>query len=222
MATTAPAGAYQVPRRTTARSQRGEEVVYRDLAANPLPHLTLDAFADTFGARRVPRRRHDRDRRADVQFHASVPAQGVDRPHRVAGKTFRYTEERSRGPGRRQAGDHRAGARRYLQRGLAGRRTRALETYLRGVSTSSASSRSSSSRTASRSAPSSASSRSRQAFGETFASRPDGLTARHCSIARQVVVTWPSLSPPTAGGSNDTIPRTLRRRALIASKGEFQ
>ena len=25
----------------------GEEIVYRDLAANPLPHLTLDAFADT-------------------------------------------------------------------------------------------------------------------------------------------------------------------------------
>ena len=25
----------------------GEQVVYRDLAANPIPHLTLDAFADT-------------------------------------------------------------------------------------------------------------------------------------------------------------------------------
>ena len=29
------------------QSNWGEEVVYRDLAANPLPHLTLDAFADT-------------------------------------------------------------------------------------------------------------------------------------------------------------------------------
>jgi FMN-dependent NADH-azoreductase len=28
-------------------SNWGEEVVYRDLAANPLPHLTLDQFADT-------------------------------------------------------------------------------------------------------------------------------------------------------------------------------
>jgi FMN-dependent NADH-azoreductase len=28
-------------------SQWGEEVVYRDLAANPIPHLTLDQFADT-------------------------------------------------------------------------------------------------------------------------------------------------------------------------------
>jgi len=28
-------------------AQWGEQVVYRDLAANPLPHLTLDAFADT-------------------------------------------------------------------------------------------------------------------------------------------------------------------------------
>ncbi len=25
----------------------GQEVVYRDLAADPLPHLTLEAFADT-------------------------------------------------------------------------------------------------------------------------------------------------------------------------------
>ena len=25
----------------------GQEVIYRDLAANPLPHLTLDSFADT-------------------------------------------------------------------------------------------------------------------------------------------------------------------------------
>ena len=25
----------------------GEQIVYRDLAADPLPHLTLDAFADT-------------------------------------------------------------------------------------------------------------------------------------------------------------------------------
>lgn len=28
-------------------SNWGEQVVYRDLAANPLPHLTLDAFADS-------------------------------------------------------------------------------------------------------------------------------------------------------------------------------
>jgi FMN-dependent NADH-azoreductase len=28
-------------------AQWGESVVYRDLAANPLPHLTLEAFADT-------------------------------------------------------------------------------------------------------------------------------------------------------------------------------
>ena len=29
------------------QSNWGEELVYRDLAANSLPHLTLDAFADT-------------------------------------------------------------------------------------------------------------------------------------------------------------------------------
>ena len=29
------------------RSNWGEDVVYRDLAENPLPHLTLDAFADS-------------------------------------------------------------------------------------------------------------------------------------------------------------------------------
>jgi FMN-dependent NADH-azoreductase len=28
-------------------AQWGEQVVYRDLAANPIPHLTLDQFADT-------------------------------------------------------------------------------------------------------------------------------------------------------------------------------
>jgi FMN-dependent NADH-azoreductase len=28
-------------------AQWGEEVVYRDLASDPLSHLTLDAFADT-------------------------------------------------------------------------------------------------------------------------------------------------------------------------------
>ena len=28
-------------------SQSGEKIVYRDLAADPIPHLTLDQFADT-------------------------------------------------------------------------------------------------------------------------------------------------------------------------------
>ena len=28
-------------------SNWGEQIVYRDLAANPLPHLTLEAFADS-------------------------------------------------------------------------------------------------------------------------------------------------------------------------------
>ncbi len=29
----------------------GDDVVYRDLVSEPLPHLTLDAFADSSGAR---------------------------------------------------------------------------------------------------------------------------------------------------------------------------
>ena len=116
------------------RAQWGEQVVYRDLAADPLPHLTLDAFADTLGARRVPRRGHGRDRRADVQFHAADPAQGVDRPHPRSPARPSATPRTGPRAWPGQARDHRAGARRLLQRGLAGGRARASrDAILRGV-----------------------------------------------------------------------------------------
>jgi FMN-dependent NADH-azoreductase len=73
-------------------AQWGEEVVYRDLAANPLPHLTLDAFADTTVV--------DEFLAADTivigapMYNFGIPSQlkaWFDRIA-IAGTTFRYTE----------------------------------------------------------------------------------------------------------------------------------
>jgi FMN-dependent NADH-azoreductase len=73
-------------------AQWGEEVVYRDLAAEPLPHLTLDAFAD--------RTVLDEFLAADTvvigapMYNFTLPTQlkaWIDRII-VAGTTFRYTE----------------------------------------------------------------------------------------------------------------------------------
>ena len=74
------------------RAQWGEQVVYRDLAANPLPHLTLDAFADTSVL--------DEFLAADTivigapMYNFGIPSQlkaWFDRIA-IAGKTFSYTE----------------------------------------------------------------------------------------------------------------------------------
>jgi FMN-dependent NADH-azoreductase len=74
------------------RSNWGEEVVYRDLAANPLPHLTLDAFADTTAL--------DEFLAADTtvigapMYNFTLPTQlkaWIDRII-IAGVTFRYGE----------------------------------------------------------------------------------------------------------------------------------
>ena len=73
-------------------SQWGEQVVYRDLAANPLPHLTLDAFADTSVL--------DEFVAAETivigapMYNFTLPTQlkaWIDRLA-IAGTTFRYTE----------------------------------------------------------------------------------------------------------------------------------
>ena len=70
----------------------GSRVVYRDLAADPLPHLTLDAYADTSVL--------DEFLAADTvvigapMYNFTLPTQlkaWIDRLA-VAGKTFRYTE----------------------------------------------------------------------------------------------------------------------------------
>jgi FMN-dependent NADH-azoreductase len=114
-------------------AQWGEEVVYRDLAANPLPHLTLDAFADSSVL--------DEFLAADTivigapMYNFSLPTQlkaWIDRLM-VAGKTFRYTENGPEGL---------AGGRRVIiglakggvySGGSPAAALEHLETYLRGV-----------------------------------------------------------------------------------------
>jgi FMN-dependent NADH-azoreductase len=73
------------------RAQGGETVVYRDLTADPLPHLTLDAFADTAAL--------DQFLAADAvvigapMYNFGAPTQlkaWIDRIL-IAGTTFRYT-----------------------------------------------------------------------------------------------------------------------------------
>lgn len=70
----------------------GEQIIYRDLAADPLPHLTLDAFADTSVL--------DEFLAADTivigapMYNFTLPTQlkaWIDRIV-IAGTTFRYTE----------------------------------------------------------------------------------------------------------------------------------
>jgi FMN-dependent NADH-azoreductase len=72
--------------------QWGEKIVYRDLAADPLPHLTLDSFADTSAL--------DEFLAADTvvigapMYNFTLPTQlkaWIDRIV-IAGRTFRYTE----------------------------------------------------------------------------------------------------------------------------------
>lgn len=74
-------------------TQRGEKIVYRDLAASPLPHLTLDAFADSSVL--------DEFLAADTvvvgapMYNFTLPTQlkaWIDRIV-VAGKTFHYTAD---------------------------------------------------------------------------------------------------------------------------------
>jgi FMN-dependent NADH-azoreductase len=116
-----------------ASAQPGAEVAYRDLAADPLPHLTLDAFADSSVL--------DEFLAADTvvigapMYNFTLPTQlksWLDRIL-VAGKTFRYTENGPEGL---------AGGRRVivaLARGgvydanSAAAALEHLETYLRGV-----------------------------------------------------------------------------------------
>lgn len=74
-------------------AEPGQKLVYRDLAANPLPHLTLDAFADSSVL--------DEFLAADTvvigtpMYNFTLPSQlkaWIDRIA-IAGKTFRYTEK---------------------------------------------------------------------------------------------------------------------------------
>ncbi|HET7817548.1 MAG TPA: FMN-dependent NADH-azoreductase [Sphingomicrobium sp.] len=111
----------------------GRQVVYRDLAADPLPHLTLDAFADSSVL--------DEFLAADTvvigapMYNFTVPSQlkaWIDRIL-VAGRTFRYAETGPEGL---------AGGRRVIvalarggsyDQGSPAASLEHLETYLRGV-----------------------------------------------------------------------------------------
>lgn len=115
------------------RAQPGADLVYRDLAADPLPHLTLDAFADSSVLEEFLA--------ADTvvigapMYNFTLPTQLKSWLDRIliAGKTFRYT---ANGP------EGLAGGKRViiaLARGgvydanSAAAALEHLETYLRGV-----------------------------------------------------------------------------------------
>jgi len=113
--------------------QWGEEVVYRDLAADPLAHLTLDAFVDTTVL--------DEFLAADTvvigapMYNFTLPTQlksWIDRIL-VAGKTFRYTENGPEGlaGGKRVIIGLARGGR--YDAGSPAASLEHLESYLRGV-----------------------------------------------------------------------------------------
>lgn len=111
----------------------GEQIVYRDLVANPLPHLTLDAFADTTVL--------DEFLGADTivigapMYNFTLPSQlkaWIDRLA-VAGKTFRYTANGPEGlvKGKRLIVALARGG--IYSEGSPAAAFEHLETYLRGV-----------------------------------------------------------------------------------------
>jgi FMN-dependent NADH-azoreductase len=114
-------------------TQWGEQIVYRDLATDPLSHLTLDAFADTSVL--------DEFLAADTivigapMYNFTLPSQlkaWIDRIL-VAGKTFRYTENGPEGlaTGKRVIIALARGG--IYDIGSPAASLEHLETYLRGV-----------------------------------------------------------------------------------------
>ena len=115
-------------------ARRGSgEVVYRDLAGDPLPHLTLDAFGDT--------RVLDEFLAADAvvigapMYNFTLPSQlkaWIDRIL-VAGATFRYTETGPEGQikGKRVIVALARGG--FYDDGSPAASLEHLESYLRGV-----------------------------------------------------------------------------------------
>lgn len=111
----------------------GGNVVYRDLAADPLPHLTLEAFADTSTL--------DEFLEADTivigapMYNFTLPTQlkaWIDRIV-VAGKTFRYTESGPEGLARGKRVIVALARGGFYNRGSPAAAFEHLETYLRGV-----------------------------------------------------------------------------------------
>ncbi len=114
-------------------AQWGEKVVYRDLAAEPLKHVTLDAFADTSVL--------DEFLAADTvvigapMYNFTLPTQlkaWIDRIV-IAGKTFRYAETGPEGlaKGKRVIIALARGG--IYSEGSPASALEHLETYLRGV-----------------------------------------------------------------------------------------
>jgi FMN-dependent NADH-azoreductase len=114
-------------------AEPGTALIYRDLAAEPLPHLTLDAFADTSVL--------DEFLAADTivigapMYNFTLPSQlkaWIDRIL-VAGRTFRYTENGPEGLARGKrviVGLARGG---FYDANSPAASLEHLETYLRGV-----------------------------------------------------------------------------------------
>jgi FMN-dependent NADH-azoreductase len=111
----------------------GDDVAYRDLAGDPLPHLTLDAFADTAVL--------DEFMAADAvvigapMYNFTLPTQlkaWIDRVV-VAGTTFRYTENGPEGlaGGKRVIVALARGG--FYDANSPAAALEHLETYLRGV-----------------------------------------------------------------------------------------
>jgi len=111
----------------------GADVVYRDLAAEPLPHLTLAAFADTSVL--------DQFMSADTvvigapMYNFTLPTQlkaWIDRIV-IAGKTFRYTDNGPEGlaKGKRVIVALARGG--FYDAGSPASALEHLETYLRGI-----------------------------------------------------------------------------------------
>jgi FMN-dependent NADH-azoreductase len=111
----------------------GTEVLYRDLTADPLPHLTLEAFADT--------RVLDEFLAADTvvigapMYNFTLPTQlkaWIDRIV-IAGRTFRYTASGPEGlvKGKRVIIALARGG--FYNEGSPAAAFEHLETYLRGV-----------------------------------------------------------------------------------------
>ena len=114
-------------------AQWGEKIVYRDLAANPLPHLTLDAFADSSVI--------DEFFAADTvvigapMYNFTLPTQlkaWIDRIV-IAGKTFQYGANGPEGlaKGKRVIVALTRGG--FYNEGSPAASLEHLETYLRGV-----------------------------------------------------------------------------------------
>ena len=115
------------------QSNWGEQVVYRDLAESPLPHLTFEAFADSTVL--------DEFLAADTivigapMYNFTLPTQlkaWIDRIV-IAGKTFRYTESGPEGLAKGWRVIIALARGGIYSEGAPAASLEHLETYLRGV-----------------------------------------------------------------------------------------